>query len=681
MSLKQQTLQTAPSNDATQPALPVGSGNYRAVFGVCAFLVGAIWVVFGQTLGHEFVNYDDNQYVYENPQVIHGLNLKGIEWVFTHRVMANWHPLTMMSHMLDCQFYGLHASGHHLTNLLLHAATAILLFLVLREMTGALWRSAFVAAVFAIHPLRVESVAWVSERKDVLSGLFFMLTLGAYVWYVKKSKVQSPKSKVYYGLMLLFFVLGLMCKPMLVTMPFVLLLLDYWPLNRFAVAVNHFSISRKLIVEKIPLIVFSVAMCIVTLLVQSDVIQGNKGGGFSLRISNVLVSYVAYMGQMFYPVGLALLYPYPSHGLPIGKVILALLLLVAVSAGALCWRQKHPSFLMGWLWYLGMLVPVIGLVQVGAQARADRYTYLPQIGLYILLTWTVVELTASWRSRHWVLGGGAMVVLAVLITCARAQTAYWRDSETLWAHALACTSGNSVAHNKLGHAFFDQGRMEEAIAQLKQSLEINPDDAEAYYNLGNVFLQQGRMEEAIAHYQKALEIKPDYAEVHNNLGVVFRQQGRIEEAIVHFQRAMAIKPNYVEAHYNLGNAFLQQGQVEEAIAQFQKALVIKPDYVEAQNNMAWVLATCPQASLRNGTKAVGLAERANTLAGGKNPVILATLAAAYAEAGKFPEAIETAQRALQLAEAQSNPALAGALQSQLNLYQAGIPFHGTEQAP
>jgi tetratricopeptide (TPR) repeat protein len=658
MSLKQKTLEAASTDDATQPARPVGTDNYLAVYCVCAFLLAAVWVVFGQTLGHKFISYDDNSYVYENPQVIQGLSLKGIEWAFTHSVEANWHPLTMMSHMLDCQWYGLQAGGHHLTSLLLHAATAILLFLVLREMmglrpvksigaatpqAGALWPSAFVAAVFAIHPLRVESVAWVSERKDVLSGLFFMLTLGAYVQYVEKSKGKSPKSKVYYGLTLLFFVLGLMCKPMLVTVPFVLLLLDYWPLNRFGAAANRFSISRKLIVEKIPLIVFSIAVCVVTLLVQ----QPARAISCPLRISNALVSYVAYCGQMFYPAGLALLYPYPSHGLPMGKIILSLLLLVGVSAGAFCWRQKHPQFLMGWLWYLGMLVPVIGLVQVGDQARADRYTYLPQIGLYILLTWTVVELTASWRGRRWVLGGGAMVVLAVLITCARAQTTYWRDSESLWSRSVACTTSNSIAHN----------------------------------NLGGVFRDEGRTGEAIAQFQMALEINPDFAEAHNNLGVVFVQQGRKEEAITQYQKALAIKPDYAEARYNLGNALLRQGDAAEAISCYQKALAIKPGYIEVQNNLALVLATCTQASLRNGMEAVRLAERANQLAGGKNPAVLCTLAAAYAETGRFPEAIETAQRALHLAEAQSNTTLAGALQSQLKLYQAGIPSHGTEQAP
>ncbi len=731
MSLKQKT-QIALPDHVTQP------GNGRAVLGVCAFLIGAVWLVFGQTLGYEFVNYDDAHYVYENPQVIAGFNLKGIEWAFTHTVMANWHPLTVMSHMLDCQFYGLHAGGHHLTSLLLHAATAILLFLLLREMTGTLWRSAFVAAVFAIHPLRVESVAWVSERKDVLSGLFFMLTLSAYVRYVRK-----PSSWGRYLTALFLFALGLMCKPMLVTVPFVLLLLDYWPLNRFESPGSRFSISRKLIIEKIPFIVLSIVICMVTVLVQ----QPDKEISLFLRVSNTVVSYVAYCGQMFYPAGLALLYPFPLDGVPTGEVITAVLLLVAVTVVAFYGRQKRPYFLMGWLWYLGMLVPVIGLVQVGSQARADRYTYLPQIGLYILLTWMVTEWTASWRSRRWLLGGGAMAVLAVLIACAHAQTAYWRNSESLWTHTLACTSDNNVAHDNLASVFTDQGRMDkaidqlqlaiainpgddeahgnlgyillqqgrldEAIAQFQKALEAKPDNPEANFNLGNVLLQRGKVEEAIAHYQKVLEINPthtqahnnlgtalrqqgrledaigqfqkaldidpNYAEVHNNLGAIFAQQGRRDEAISQFQKALASKPDYAEAHYNLGNALFQQGNVEEAIAHFQKALKIKPDYVAVLNNMAWVLATCPQASLRNGVQAVKLAESANHLTGGHNPVVLCTLAAAYAEAGRFAEAIETAQHALQLATSQSNTALIGSLQSQIKSYQVGIPLQNTGQ--
>jgi tetratricopeptide (TPR) repeat protein len=713
MSLKQETLQTAPSNDATQPALPVGVGNCRAVFGVCVFLLGAVWAVFGQTLHHGFVNYDDAVYIADNPAVLGGLSLNGIAWAFTHCVNANWTPLTVISHMLDCQLYGTQAGWHHLTNVLLHITTAIVLFLVLKEMTGALWRSAFVAAVFAIHPLHVESVAWIAERRDVLSGLFFMLTLGAYAGYVR-----HPQSLGRYLMVVLMLALALISKPTAVTLPFVLLLLDYWPLKRFTQPDGRL-IPWRLIVEKVPLLALSGAACVATLFAQKETIVSLP---LSERIGNALVSYVAYLGQMIYPVGLAAYYPHPGNGLPLGKIIAAFILLLVVSVAAIAVRRKQPWFLIGWLWYLGMLVPAIGLIQSGMRAQADRYTYLPQIGLYILLTWMVVELAALWRSRRWVCGGGAMVVLAVLITCARTQTTYWRDSETLWTHALSCTTNNTIAHNNLGDAFYQQGRMNEAIAQFQKTLAIDPDNPEANYDLGNAFFQQGRMDEAIAQFQKTLAINSsdmdvhyNYADVHNNLGNVFlrqgrmdeavaqfqtalainpkdanthynlgnvfRQQGGVNEAIAQFQKALAIKPQFAEAHYNLGNAVLQQGHVDEAIAQYQRALEIKPDYVEAQNNMAWVLATCPQVSLRNGIKSVELAERANQLTGGKNPVILATLAAAYAEAGRFPEAIETGQHAMHLAETQSNTALAGALQSQLKFYRAGIPFHGTEQAP
>ena len=377
-----------------------------------------------------------------------------------------------------------------------------------------------------------------------------------------------------------------MCKPMLVTVPFVLLLLDYWPLNRLGASANRFSIARKLIVEKFPLIAFSIAMCLVTFLVQQHR-QGNFLFPANRQCFGVLCRLLR-TDVLSGGIGclLSLSNPRPADG----KILLALLLLVAVSTGAFCWRQKHPHFLMGWLWYLGMLVPVIGLVQVGGQARADRYTYLPQIGLYILLTWTVVELTAGWRPRRWVLGGGAAVVLAVLITCARAQTAYWRDDVSLWVHTLACTSDNSVAHNKLGNAFLQQGHLDEAIAQLQMALAINPDSAGPHYGLGNAFLQLGRLDDAIAHYQMALTTDPDNADIHNNLGNALLQQARTDEAIACYQKALKINPNHAKAHNNLGSAFRQQGRMEDAIAQFQKALEINPDDADVHNSLGAVLA-------------------------------------------------------------------------------------------
>jgi tetratricopeptide (TPR) repeat protein len=745
---------------------PAGLNGRWTVAGVCIFLAAIVWVVFGQTLGHGFVNYDDSLYVYENPTVIRGLNLKGIEWAFTHVVCANWHPVTMMSHMLDCQWYGLNAGGHHLTNVLLHTSAVILLFLVLRQMTGAPWRSAFVAAVFAIHPLRVESVAWVAERKDVLSGLFFMLTLWAYARYAQgrsrgerreanagsSSLAPDPRpSTLDYWLVLLFFALGLMCKPMLVTLPLVLLLLDYWPLNRFRTAAATEPIFRlarnripaRLVFEKLPLFGLAAASCMVTIFAQHEAIQPFENFSLPLRLGNAAVSYVAYLGQMFWPSGLAALYLFTPGSVGVSGAVLSLILLAGISTGVFILRRRRPCFLTGWLWYLIMLTPVIGIVQVGAQARADRYTYLPQIGLYLLLTWAVADLCAGWRHRRVVLGGGATIILLALILCARAQTACWRNSELLWTHTLACTSDNFVGHNNLGNALLKMNNVDKAIIHFQKALQIKPDYAEAHYNFGNALLKKGGVDEAIdhfqralqikpdyadahnnlgtalfkkgnvdeamVHYQKALQIKPDYADAHNNLGTALLKKGDMDEAIVHYQKALQIKPGYADAHYNLGNALLQKGRVEEAIVHyqnalqikpdyaeahnnlgsvlfqkgsvgeaivhFQKALRITPDYAEAQNNLAWVLATSSQASLRNGNQAMALAQQANQLTGDGNPAFLGTLAAACAEAGRFPEAVATAQSALQLAETQSNPALAEAIRSQLKLYQAGVPFH------
>jgi tetratricopeptide (TPR) repeat protein len=774
---------------------PAGLSDRWTVVGVCFFLAAIIWVVFGQTFHYRFVNFDDNDYVYRNPVVQKGLTLRGIIWAFARVHCANWHPLTWISHMLDCQLYGLNPGGHHLSNVLLHTAAAILLFLVLRRMTGFLWRSAFVAAVFAIHPLHVESVAWVSERKDVLSGVFFMLTLWAYVRYVEKSEVQlgwgasrRPKSKVWYGLTLLFFAFGLMSKPMLVTLPFVLLLLDYWPLNRFGLSTLNSDESRagpqlstkrvlRLVLEKIPFFVLSAASCVATLFAQHEAIQSFEDMSVPLRVGNASISYVAYLGQMFWPRGLAVLYPLTARSVGVSGVVLSVVVLAGISTGVLVLRRRRPYLLTGWLWYLIMLVPVIGIIQVGVQARADRYTYLPQIGLYLLLTWGAAELCAGWRHRRVVLGGCATVILVALIFCARAQTAYWRNSESLWTHTLACNSDNYTAHNNLGDALLQKGNVDEAIVQYQKALQIYPDYAEAHYNLGcallkkgnvdeaitqyqkalqitpddagvhnnlgnalltkgnvdeavahfqqalqitpdfaearynlgnalltkgnvdeaivhyqralqiepdyaeahnnlgNALLKKGSMDEAIVHYQKALQITPDFAEAHNNLGNALLKKGSVDEAITHFQQALQITPDYAEAHNNLGNALFQKGKMDEAIVQYQKALQITPDYAEALNNLARVLATCPQASLRNGNKAVELAQRANQLTGDGNPVVLDTLAAAYAEAGRFSEAIETATRALDLSVAQNNKPLAEVIQNQLKLFETHSPYH------
>jgi len=596
---------------------------------VCGLLLLAVGLVFGQTVRHPFANYDDGEFVYENPHVAPGLTGKGIFWAFSHFEGHYWIPLCRLSSMLDCQLYGLNAGGHHLTNVLLHATTAVLLFLVLGRLTGGFWPSALVAALFAVHPLHVESVAWVTERKDMLSGLFFVLTLGAYGWYARR-----PFSLSRYLLLVTVFVMGLMAKPMLVTLPLVLLLLDYWPLRRMASAADispaggerrgRFSLPMRCVLDKIPLLLLVALFCGVTYWTMSNVVASEEQLPFSWRIANALVSYVAYLSQFICPLGLAPFYPHPGTDLPLWKVIGAGVVLASISAGVLACRRRYPYLLVGWLWYAGMLVPVIGLVQVGAAAMADRFTYLPQIGLDVALAWGAADLCRSWPSRRWVCGIASASVFAALMGCAWRQTSFWRDSETLWTHALACTSRNNVAHNNLGLAlagrdrldeamahyrealeikpshvealtnlgvaFARLGRFGEAMAQYRQALEIKPDAAETHYDLGVALARLGRFDEAMAHYRKALEIKPDHFEALNNLGVALARLGRLGEAIAQYRQALEIKPGYLEAHNNLGNALADGGQFDEAMAQYRQALEIKPDSVEAHNNLGRLLA-------------------------------------------------------------------------------------------
>jgi hypothetical protein len=525
---------------------------------VCLVLAAITFVVFGQTAGFRFVNYDDDKYVYDNPVVAQGLTFKGIVWAFTSIHASNWHPLTWLSHELDCQLYGLNPAGHHLTNVLLHTATVITLFLVLRQMTGVLWRSAFVAAVFAIHPLRAESVAWVAERKDVLSGLFFMLTIGAYVRYARR-----PWSLARYGLVLLLFAMGLMCKPMLVTLPLVLLLLDYWPLNRWqtespGLRLAGRLVSRRVVFEKLPLLVLSAAACVVTLLAQSRVIASNESYSMPLRFANALVACMVYLGQMVWPAGLVVFYPYPQNGLPPWEVALAGTLLAGLSAVAFWQRRKQPWMLVGWLWYLVMLLPVVGIIQVGGQAHADRYTYLPQIGIYVAATWLAAEWGAKWHAGRAAFGSLMATVLAVLIVCAWKQTTYWESGETLWTHTLACTTNNDEAYNGLGLALNQKGRVDDAITCFEKAVQINPDCADAHSNLGLVLLPKGRVDEVIAHCQKALQLNPYYKETHINLGNALVQKGKVDDAISEYHEALEIKPDYADARYNLGIALRQK---------------------------------------------------------------------------------------------------------------------------
>jgi tetratricopeptide (TPR) repeat protein len=645
---------------------------------VCLGLVAVTWAVFGQTLAHDFVNFDDHVYVYENPLVVRGLSTEGIIGAFTHTHARNWHPLTTVSHMLDCQLYGLNAGGHHLTNVILHTISVLLLFLVLKPMTGALWQSAFVAVLFAIHPLHVESVAWIAERKDVLSAVFFMLTLAAYARY---AQALSPAR---YLLVALLFACGLMSKPMLVTLPFVLLLLDYWPLGRIRGQKSEVvSRLRRLVTEKIPLFALSALSCIATLLMQRQGPSAIDQLPFLWRLNNTFVSYVTYIWQMLLPVRLAVFYPHPNSRLPLVEVTVAIAFLVAVSLLAIYLRRTKPYLVTGWFWYLGMLVPVIGLVQVGEQAHADRYTYLPQIGLYIMTAWTVGDLLlkSTPRVHHALVGVAAALAIVSLGGRAFGQASYWKNSEMLWNHTLTVTGENDVAHNNLGFLFLRRGELDKAISEFQAALNIRSRNTETHYslgaaliqnNLGNALARKQLWDEAIDHLQEAVRLRPDYADAYFNLGSVLFQQGRIDQAIAQWQKALAIRPRDAEAHRNVASALRKQGNVKEAIAEFEQALNIVPEDSVALNNLAWILATSSDASMRNGARAVTLAMKAVQTSGDKDPNFVRTLAAARAEAGQFTEAVATAEAAKALASAQSKPELASRLEEEIILYRARI---------
>ena len=596
--------------------------------GICLFLAALTWLVFGQTLWHDFINYDDPRYVYENTKITSGVSLSGIAWAFTHIHSMNWHPLTTISHMLDCQVYGLKPGGHHFTNVLLHIVAAILLFLALQQMTGTFWNSAFVAAVFAIHPLRVESVAWIAERKDVLSGVFFMLTLLAYVHYVRLPSIGR------YLVVVFALACGLMSKPMLVTLPFVLLLLDHWPLDRIR---GRFW---KRVAEKIPLLALSAVSSIGTLVAQKGAVGWTEELPILERINNAIISYLLYIWQMVWPANLAVFYPHPENRLLPWEIISSLLLLVCGTAIPIALRKQRPYLITGWLWYLGMLVPVIGLVQVGWQGRADRYTYLPQIGLYIAITWTVADLTALWRRQRTILSTAAILTIGVLTWRAWAQTWYWRDSEILFKHALAVTTNNDVAENNLGIVYLRQGNVDEAISLLQAAVDLRPDNSPAHENLAKALLQKGKVADALIHYQKLLELQPDNIEVHNIVGT----------------------------------ALIQQRRIREGVEEWEKVLAIQPDNGNAMSNLAWVFATSPDDSLRDGTKAIQLASEALRISGNRIPILFRTLAAAYAESGRFSEAIQTAQQGIKLANSQGNSELAAELNGNIALYQEQRPL-------
>jgi protein O-mannosyl-transferase len=562
--------QKPPSADGRRTPLTGSSAGNKAAekrtaLGIALLLAIVTAVAWSGVFRNDFVHYDDDIYVTENIHVRQGLSWDNVRWAFTAMYANNWHPLTWLSHMLDVKLFGLDPAGHHFMNLLFHILAALLLFGFLRSATGKLWPAAFVAALFALHPAHVESVAWVSERKDVLSAVFWSAALWAYVQYARRPGVGR------YALVLLLFTLGLMAKPMLVTLPVILLLLDWWPLERLAA--NGRSL-RRLTVEKLPLLILSAASATITVIAQHDAIGGFNRFDLVTRISNAVVSYWTYIMQAFWPRGLAVFYPYAEHPIPL-EAAAGTLLLVIITAAVVRAGRRKKYLVTGWLWYIVTLVPVIGIVQVGDQAHADRYTYLPFIGIFIVLSWGLKTIADRLhKSKMLPVKIASVVVLLAMAGKTAEQVGYWKNDFTLFSHAVAVAKKSYMAYNNLGLTLYNTGRKDEALAHYRKALEIKPDFAEAHFNLGVLLADRGRMDEALAHYRKALEIKPGLAEARINLGILLEKTGRTDEAIAHFRKVLEVNPGSIRALNYCAVALVQKGQPADAVLLLQRALAL-----------------------------------------------------------------------------------------------------------
>jgi tetratricopeptide (TPR) repeat protein len=565
--------------------------NGRPDVFLCVFLVLITVAVYWQVRDHEFIGYDDDNYVAENNYVKKGITSESVIWAFTAIHAGNWHPVTWLSHMLDVELFGVNAGAHHLVNLFFHILNSLLLFIVFKKMTSRTWQSAFMAFLFALHPLHVESVAWVAERRDVLSTFFWLLTIWSYARFVRRPVM------IRYAAVAGFFTLGLMAKPMVVTLPFVLLLLDYWPLNRFkagqtndpgpaAGKPNPAIPVLRLVSEKIPLFVLTGLSCGVTVLAQK---KGEALGlldvhPLTMRVANAIVSYLKYLQKLIWPTDLAILYPYPE-AITAGQVLVGCAVLGTITFLAVRYGKRLPWLFVGWFWYLGTLVPVIGLVQVGVQAMADRYTYVPFIGLYLVMTWGASILFDSWRYKKTALSVIGTVIISAMITITWVQVGYWKNSVRLFEHALKVTSGNYVIHNNLGFELVIKGQTDRALEHYKQALRINPEFELAHVNLGSVLFAQAKIDESFAYYQTVLKARPRFARVHYNFGILLLKVRRVDEAIFQFQEALRIKSEYAEAHNSLGAAMVSKKKIPEAIGHFKTALEIKPSLAEARANL------------------------------------------------------------------------------------------------
>jgi tetratricopeptide (TPR) repeat protein len=651
---------------------------------VCLALVVITLATFFGVRRFDFTNYDDTEYVTHNPQVTRGLSLEGIRWAFSTFHVSNWHPMTWLSHMVDCEFFGLDAGAHHVVNLILHLLNTVMVFLLLWRLTSELWPAAFVAALFGWHPQHVESIAWIAERKDLLSAFFGLLAMHAYAGWTR------DRRRGQFALLVAMFVLGLMAKPMLVTLPFVLLLLDLWPLRRMnsGAAVSPAPLSSsawtptaaqglpfsRLFAEKWLLFAAAFALCAVTLAAQrGEAVRTVQEVPWGSRLGNALVSYATYLVKTFWPLDLAVFYPLRRE-VPMVEGLLALLSLGGISFAVWKFRASRPYLLVGWLWFVGMLVPVIGLVQVGGQARADRYTYLPLIGIFIMLAWGGRDVLCAFRFPKKLAVVTAAVLLMACATLTRLQAGHWRNSESLFRHALEVMPENVVAHINLGSVLEQAGRMDEAQAHYQEALRIDPGRAQAHNNLANVLDALGKFAEAVPHYEEAIRLRPRESIPRNHFGMALAGQGRFDEALSNYTAAMALAPRDPLPHYLAGAAYLKLGQTARAVESFRAVLRLDSNHAKSLDRLARVLACATEAKVRNGGEAIRLATRAADLTGWEQPAVLDTLAAAHAEAGQFEEAVKVLQTAIELLNQNGATNEARNLEPRLRSFQNHQPW-------
>jgi Flp pilus assembly protein TadD len=652
---------------------------------LAGLLAAATFALYLPVAWFGFVVYDDGLYVTDQPIVQAGVTWAGVKWAFTSTSACNWHPLTWLSHMIDCGVFGLNPAGPHVVNALFHAVNTALLFTLLHRLTKRLWPSAFIAALFAWHPLHVESVAWIAERKDVLSTFFALLALLNYARYVELSKVQSPKSKVYFAWSLLTFALGLMAKPMLVTLPCVLLLLDFWPLQR----VGNLRLIRanfSIVFEKWPFFLISAASCCITFFAQSqtgnDAVASLDGVPLHYRLKSVPVAYIEYLGKTFWPTKLAVFYPLHER-IPVSIVVLSVAALLAISLAAWQQRRTAPYLLTGWLWFLGMLVPVIGLVQVGGAALADRYSYLPLVGLFIAVTFAALGLAARLKIPPAALAGISIFILVACMATTEIQLRYWRNSLTLFQHALAVTTDNDITRNDLGVALEQNGQLAEAAEQYRAATRIEPNRYLGFHNLANVLDRLGQPTDALVAHRQAARLEPKQPILHHRLGLALNRTGKTDEAFKEFSEAARLDPHYPWPHVEIAKIYLRQNHDAAALDELRTALRLDPNNVDILTFTAQVLAASENPATRNGWNAFLLAAKANVLTGGGQPNVLDVLGMACAEMGKFDEAQMAAQTALDAAKTlklnKSEP-----VQQRLELYKSHQPWResfGATNAP